>query len=470
MTADRKGIGRIVVVAVVLAAAIWLIHSSLKDDEPQGVVLIILDTMRADHLPCYGYERDTAPVLTRLAEEGVLFENAVSFAPWTLPSMVNLLSSRYPTSRDVFDGKLRQSIVSTLEEAGFSTGAVTEGGWVTRHHGFDLGFSEYIEEEGEEPAGPDGSKPQLVAVGHIENTFREARKWIDRHRSEKFFLMIHTYEPHTPYRRKAFTKGLDPGKVGDTFEMEKLPLLQKGELVFDEVDLEYLESLYDGGILESDRHVGAFLDHLDEIGLREKTVVVVTSDHGEEMGEHYPAFAADHGHSLRDDQLRVPLILHNPCEKYPSRRITHQVRLMDVMPTVAELLGVPLERPATGSSLVPMMRGTEEVGRASFGGATKAGPARSYVRYLGFKYIETIGRQSREAPMIPPPPRIQLYDMEADPGETTNLAGQKPDIVGQMQKVLLELGQGDQGGRDFIIPEVEDETLRRRLKSLGYLR
>lgn len=470
MTADRRWIWRILAVAAVLIGAVWLIHSGLRDEEPQGAVVIILDTMRADHLSCYGYERETSPALSRLAGQGVLFEKAVSFAPWTLPSLVNILSSRFPTSRDVFDGKLRRSIVSSLKEAGFTTGAVTEGGWVTRHHGFDLGFMEWIEEEAEEPAGAPRRQRNLVPVGHIENTFREARKWIDRHRSEKFFLLIHTYEPHTPYIRKNFTEDLDPGKVGEVFEMGKLPLLQKGELVFDENDLRYLESLYDGGILESDRHVGGFLDYLEEIGLRDKTVVVVTSDHGEEMGEHYPAFAADHGHSLRDSMLQVPLILHNPCEEYPSSTIPHQVRLMDIMPTVAEILGTPVDFVTTGSSLVPMLRGTENAGRVAYGGATKAGPGRCYLRYLGFKYIRTIAPQSTERPMIPPPPDIQLYDIAKDPGETINLAGDKPEIVEQMHRIFMQVGQGSIGGKEFAVPEVEDETLRRRLKSLGYLR
>ncbi len=459
---------------VVLGAA-WMLRDRIRffNSEPtlRGAVLILLDTVRADHLDCYGYERETAPALTRLSKKGVLFEQAISFAPWTLPSVINLLSGCRIT-RDVFEGgKLQRSIVETLHRAGFQTAAFTEGGYLSRHFGFDLGFSRYHEQEGKVHLREDGEViAKETGEGGIEETFRMAREWLAAHGDEPFFLFIHTYEPHTPYERRTFTKGLSPGKVGETFSMEKLGPLRTGQLQFDAKDLEYLEALYDGGIFEADRHLGAFVEFLDERGLGDKTLVVVTSDHGEELGEHFPSRCGDHGHSLHDTLVHVPLMVHNPIERYPESRVPHQVRLMDVMPTIAEIMGISVEEESAGKSLVPLMRGIEKTGRLAYGTQTKAGPDRIFLRYLGYKYTRIIapGVPDRN-PLIPPPPPQQLYDLKNDPGEQTNLVGSAPEVLKQMTNIFKQTrNAGGFGKEDFTVPEETDKKLKERLESLGY--
>ncbi len=446
--------------------------SSENGEELQGAVLILLDTVRADRLSCYGYERETSPRLEQLADEGVLFEKAVSFAPWTLPSMVSLFAANRVGS-SVFGKTLNYSLVEELAEKGIATAGITEGGFVSSKLGFNLGFSLYVDEGGDVEVQPDGHSLIMKMddpEGRIENTFGRAKKWLAEHRNEKFFLYIHTYEAHTPYTRTTFTEGMKPGKVGETFTLDKLDLLQSGKLVFDRSEREYLDALYDSGILKCDEQVGAFLDYLKEIGLRDKTLVVVTSDHGEELGDHYPSFSGEHGHSLYDELLLVPLIVHDPTESFPKNRIASQVRLMDVMPTITEALGVKPGRRTEGRSLRPVMRGEETRGRSAIGGVTKAGPQRVYARWLGYKSIWVVGPQAGRFPLSPQPPPVALYDLRADPGETRDISARKPEIVRKMQEVLQGMDWTKDEQERFSLPDNMDESLRERLKSLGYIR
>jgi len=469
MRCDRKSILTAAAIALLALAGLAACGDRGADADgcPRGAVLILLDTVRADHLSCYGYGRETSPRISRLAAEGgVLFEQVVSFAPWTLPSVVNILSGCRPGEGVFEENRLERSLVEDLKGAGFATAAVTEGGFVSSFYGIDRGFDHFHEEEGPVQLHLPGQPLDPDYTGGIEKTFSLAREWIRENGDGKFFLFIHTYEPHAPYMRKTFAEGMDPGAVGEIFTLETVARLRAGDVTFDESDREYLEALYDGGILESDRHVGAFIDFLEEIGLGDEVLVVVTSDHGEELGDHYPSCSGSHGHSLRDDLVMVPLIIRNPRESYPVRRVGLQVRLMDVMPTIADALGVPLDESITGRSLVPLMRGKEGSPRAACGGEVRSGPERAFLRWLGYKYIRVTGPEPEDSPLDPPPPPMQLYDLTADPGERTNLARKEPDIVRSMMNILAGMEEAGSGG--FSMPDDMDATLRRRLESLGY--
>ncbi len=432
-------------------------------------MLFLLDTVRADRLGCYGSPRPTSSALGKIAERGVLFEKVVASAPWTLPSVRTILSARGADRDPTPDHKLAASVVESIRRAGFVTGAMTEGGFVSRAFGFDRGFDEYVEEEGavqlvrpDKPRSPD-------PTGGIEKTFALARDWIGRHRGERFFLLVHTYEPHAPHDRRTFTPGLPGARFGDVFSIETGALLRAGRIPFDEADLRYLEALYDGGIHEADRHVGAFLEFLREIGLSDRTLVVVTSDHGEELGDHYRAFSGNHGHSLHDELLLVPLILHDPTTAYPVRRVRSQVRTLDILPTIAEILGAPIDYPTEGASLVPVLRGEETEGRTASGGATKYGAQQVFVRRLGYKYIRVTDPAPKREPVFPAPPLVQLYDLVRDPRERTNLATSRPEIVREMERILEVTKRGG-AGLDTPPAEEMDPELLERLRSLGYLR
>jgi choline-sulfatase len=235
-----------------------------------------------------------------------------------------------------------------------------------------------------------------------------------------------------------------------------------------EVERVYLSALYDGGVIESDRWVKYFLESLGEIGLRDRTLIVVTSDHGEDLGEHYANRAGDHGHALHDDQVMVPLILHNPVERYAVRQVRAQVRTMDIFPTIAEILRVPHESDRGGESFLPLLRDEVSEGRIAYGGMVDAGPRRQFVRYLGHKYIEVVGPAKKGRDLVPPPPEVQLFDLTVDPGEKNNLADESPELVRRFHAMLGSLVNEGQA-EPFELPRELDEQTRARLRSLGYL-
>jgi arylsulfatase A-like enzyme len=441
--------------ATLVSSAVGPLVQSATDEPAalQGAVLIVLDTVRADRLSAYGHHRPTTPALEALASRGVLFERAIATAPWTLPSVASLLSGRW--AKDALDlsgpkALLQGGLAESFREAGFRTAAFTEGGFVSRHYGFDLGFLQYEEDEG-------------PAKGSIEKTFEKARRWLAAHRHERFFVLIHTYEAHTPYRRRTFTAGLDPGRVGASLEIPRVSQIREGQFALGAEEMRYIAALYDGGILECDRQIESLLAFLNGIGLRDRTLLVVTSDHGEEFGEHFPRHVAGHGHALVDAQIRVPLIVSNPIERYPVRRVAQQVSLIDVLPTVAEAMAVELPR-VDGVSLLPLMRGEVVPERTLYGGNTNRGPIRSFVRTHRYKYIETTGIDVGKFRGEVAP--VQLYDLRADGGEQANLATSRPELAAQLARRLHEHREGAESRPlDDDVPD----ALRDRLRSLGYL-
>jgi arylsulfatase A-like enzyme len=426
---------------------------------PVGAVVFLLDTVRADHISSYGYERPTTPAIDALAREGVLFRQVVSYSSWTLPSVVVMLSGAYPSL--VLDDRhqMKWSLVEAIEKAGYRTAAFTEGGFVSRHWGMDRGFQHYFE------------KPHTKDSTHeIDETFRNASSWLATNKDSPFFLLIHTYEAHMPYTNRDFTQGLDPGRVGPSFELEFLYRVRSGEIVLTSGERDYIRALYDGDILSNDRHVGEFLRLLDDLGLSERTVVVVTSDHGEEMGDQFELFIGGHGHSMRDNLLLVPLVIRDPTRTFPERRIDVQVRLIDVIPTVADLLGAEIDVPIVGRSLVPILKGEEKAHLIAMSGENRVGDPRISIRNGRYKYISKIaavaGSDRPAGPAVPP---TQLYDLLNDPGESRNLVRKKPRIARRMARALLRWQRGMIEPPVGSIPEVLDENLKKRLQALGYV-
>ncbi len=447
---------------LVFVAAIPSCADRPRKERPRGVVLFVLDTVRPDRMSCYGHDRPTSPHIDALAARGARFEQVVSFAPWTLPSVAALLSGE-PAHR-AFRGSLQRSLVTAFRDGGVRTAAVTENGYLAAKYGFDLGFDEYVELA---PVRPDDP----LAMGAIGRTFARAEAWLRDHLrtrpGEPFLLLVHTYEPHAPYTRTTFADGLPAGKVGDAFRVEALDGLRRGATAYGDADLERLRALYDGGVLEADRHVGELVGVLDELGVADEVVVCVTSDHGEDLGEHYRTRCGDHGHSLLDDLLLVPLVIADPTRPIAGRVVPTQVRTLDILPTLAALLEVGPLPSTEGRSLVSMLEGEPAPPRVAFGGSPHSGPDRIFVRHAGYKFIETVGEDRHDPPLVPPPPKVQLYDLRADPGETTNLAEERPDLVERFRALDRRIDR--RGGGPVEIDAADDE-LARRLRELGYTR
>jgi len=433
-----------------------------SEQELRGAVLIVLDTLRADGLSAYGNARRTSPHLDALAQRGVLFERAVSHASGTLPAFVGLLSGRYP-SAEVMDGELRSSLVERLREAGFRTAAFTEGGFVSSYYGMDLGFDEFLEEEGAVHLTI-GGLAMHGSAGGIEETFRQAEAWLRENGSAAFFLMVHTYEVHTPYRRLEYATGLERGRLPERFETAEVADALRDRRPPSDTELAYIRALYDGGAAAADRHVGALLGVLEELGLAERTLVVVTSDHGEDLGDRAPPRPATHGHSLYDELLLVPLVVYDPRLDDAVSRVPAQVRLVDVLPTILDLLGVLEDPRSNGRSVAPLMRGEEAGDRPAYAQIVtiKGGARKVALREGAHKLIQNA---------FPKIPAVELYDLAADPAEEMNLASQESELREQLQEKLRRArAPVAEGGLPNYRPgQPTPRALKERLEALGYV-
>jgi arylsulfatase A-like enzyme len=434
--------------------------AALDPSRPLGAVVIVLDTLRSDHLSSYGYERPTSPAIDELARRGSLFETVASYSTWTLPSMAALLAGDYPPL--VFDEDLRmqRSLVEAISEGGYRTAAFAEGGYVSRRWGMDRGFDEFSEE-----------RALGSAATEVEATFGAARRWLEADPDSPFFLLIHTYEVHMPYTNRDFAAGLDPGRVGPRYELDFLERVRAGDIALSEAERAYIRALYDGDIRSADRQVGEFMAFLREIGIADRTLVVVTSDHGEEMGEEFPLYIGGHGHSLLDNLLLVPLVIRDPTRDFAGKRITAQVRSLDVLPTVAELLGVELREDIGGRSLLPLLLGTEVEHRAAMSAENNRGAPQVAVRDGRYKLIRSVdpgsdvGKEWKGLEV----PATQLYDLLNDPDEDVNLAAEKPRLARAMGNSVARWFNGLNRKPDATQPEVADEKLLERLRALGYV-
>jgi arylsulfatase A-like enzyme len=463
-----------------------------------NVVLISLDTLRADRLNCYGYRaRVVSPNIDALARDGVLFEAHISAAPWTTPSHMSLLTSLYPTShgvtasimgiKRVIEGasspgeyERLTSSKTTLAEVfaarGFATAAFTGGGGVDPRIGFGRGFSAY-----------DTSMVKLDS-----RNMRTMCSWIDGQQNRPFFMFWHTYEVHAPYFETTFLTDVLPRNQAAEIEgaYQRLPRDRESPRAiqilkdFGAFDPVVSDALYTGGVRAADRWVGEFIGFLKTMRLYERTLIVLTSDHGEQLGERAPddgdwcSWYDCHGHTLFDELVRVPLIVKLPSQQHAGRRLRSVSSALDVMPTILDV--ARLSGPTTqmqGVSLRARWEGRAQ-GSPSFAySESLAGDAEAKsVRSEHLKYIlrirpGTVALHGRA--FIPPTPdRRELYDLEADPGETRNLLFSNTDqsharLAAVMDAALRRQTAGRVGKAE--VQTLDTETID-RLRSLGYVR
>jgi arylsulfatase A-like enzyme len=483
--------------------------------EAPNVVLISLDTLRADHLGAYGYERPTTPNLDRFMQEGILFERAFAPSSWTTPSHASLFTGHHPLVHGAGGprGFQLEGRFSTLAELarrqGYQTAAFTEGVAVAGQLGFYQGFEAYANGPKESP------RPMATA----QKTFSRATAWLERHGDLPFLLFVHTYEIHWPYRapepyaqmfRDEGMAVLTPGQVSDAFFIRaKLDESQKASI----------EAAYDASIAYTDAVVGRFLDGLRHEGLLANTIVVIFSDHGEAFWDHGDTL---HGLTLYDEQLHVPLFIRLPGEHPPRARIERQVALVDVFPTLVELLGFEHQAPGYSQSLQPLW--SSDVVAGSYDRALITG---ELVQQQGeamwvmlsarndeFKYIATTRYDHEESPLFPhrdelgdpetKPEQIlmehllsggrdvrkakdeaerhrmflsareQLYELRSDPGESKDLALQDFESLRAMQEALQSELVGLEadtervsGPMEPVVPLTDEE--RAELRALGYI-
>lgn len=410
------------VVTLALGVRWW--NTNPRHAEPIGVVVITLDTTRADRLSLYGYMNVSLPHLERLAREGVVFERAVSVAPLTLPAHTSLFTGLLPPNhhvRDNADAPLAEShttLAEILQARGFRTGAFVGSIVLGPERGVRQGFEQYqgVAETGGQ--GPESLQRRADAV--VDN----AVQWIDSVKGDPFFLWAHLYDAHRPYN--------PPEPYAST----------------------YGHNLYVGEIAFADSQIGRLLEALEQRSLLERTIVVVAGDHGESLGDHGER---DHGVFIYEEVLRVPLLIRAPS--LLPNRVGAIARLTDVLPTVLELLNIP--SPAVdGVSLRDLMTGRrndldlEAYSESLYPERLGWSPLRA-LRDDRFKLIDA--------------PRPELYDLDQDPFERHNIYGERPATAQAMSARLAQVAKGrgtapapDQ--RTTASPEVQA-----RLAALGYV-
>jgi arylsulfatase A-like enzyme len=425
------------------------------------VILISIDTLRADHLPTYGYARETAPRIAAFARDAIVFEEAFSQSQKTAESHMSLMTGLYPEVHGVHSAPRRRvtrlsdeipTLAEALRGAGYRTRALHGGGNVRPALGFDRGFERYDEER---------DLPASLARA------RQAILELEATPGAPFFLFLHTYEVHAPYDPPVAhaRRFVDPVYAGDIVAPSAQPAparrAERSRAFWQGVDpsspedRRHLSDLYDAGIHQADAQLGAFLDWLEARPVWRDTLIVLLSDHGEEFGEH-----GKFQHStLHREALHVPLVIRFPGDDPVTRprRIPAVVRLIDVKPTLLEFLDVPAPPHLQGRSLLPLLRGEPAPPRPVLSQTLKA--SRAALRDGDWKLI----RDERGE---------QLYRVSSDRGERRDLRADEPERAAELAARLDALLAESAALRDsFAAPGTQpiDPQALEQLRALGYL-
>lgn len=434
--------------------------------EPRSVILITIDTLRADHLSSYGYARDTSPRIEGLAEEGVVFEQVFAQRGLTWPSLTSIMTSRYPSDHGVRDNgewlsKSKVTLAEVLRDAGFETAAFLTNMTNAPHRGF-----EHLEVFPVDSELASRDRPtDLLAT-------EAAVRWLEQVGERRVFLWLHLLGPHAPYSPPSeFTARFAQDDPSFDGEMDTLLEITSGDRDPRPGEIEAIQALYDAEVAFVDQLVGTVLDRVEELGLADTTLIVFSADHGEELFDRQRYFF--HQCSIYDSVLRLPLILRFPQAIDPGMRSDAIVQSLDIAPTIVELLGLPAVE-FRGRSLVPLL---ERLPRPPENGAAVAfselgvdifsirTPDWRLITNPNDTRIRAGGRESTSRCY-----RIgetELYDLRVDASERTNVADEYPEVVARLQGQLVQWLQAtpQETRKQETIPE---ETLE-ELRALGYL-
>jgi len=444
------------------------------EDKP-NIMLITMDTTRADHLSCYGYHKNTSPHLDTLAQEAVRFENAYAPSPWTLPSHASLLTGIYPAQHGAHwdDESVKanwpaglaeqyKTLTEILVDNDYKTAGVIGAPFCHSSFGLAQGFKYY--DDALVNVIPDlehftlfkilsrwfllmdiATKKGLNGCRIASQINKLVFSWLDKHSQDPFFLFIHYYDPHAPY--------LPPDGYSLLFRED-----ENTEITESERHKRYLLSQYDGEIAYLDYHLGKIFEKLKELKIYDSTMIIITSDHGEFFGEHE---CWTHGYELYQEVLKVPLIIKYPSNYVKTGVYQERVSLVDIMPTILYVLGLPIPKEVQGAALC---EGESKVMAEVYRHAYRSIPewelkfARDLQSlYLGnYKYIKDMNGQG------------ELYDIVNDPRELRNLINIMPEEAEKMELKLTEWlphVESHLPNKEVKLDKATEETLR----ALGYL-
>jgi arylsulfatase A-like enzyme/Tfp pilus assembly protein PilF len=412
-----------------LAGFLAVGYVSLAAPVSPSVVFITIDTLRADHLGCYGDKQIRTPNIDALAADSTRFDRAYTAVPVTLPSHTVIFTGTYPMLSGVHDfaanrlSPTQPTLASVLKENGYTTGAVIGSAVLDSRFGLNHGFDFYYDHF-------DFNRLQESNLDEMErpgNVVADVTlDWLAQNYQKKFFLWMHLYDPHYPYRPPA-------------------PYSQQ-----------YKDRLYDGEIAFADAQVGRLIQFLKKKGLYHNSLVILTGDHGESLGEHGEK---THGFFIYNATLHVPLIIHLPASTH-ARTVPSLVNLADLMPTVLQAVNIPSPEQVQGRSLLPLISPkSEETPRSLY--------AESFLPRLHFNWSELRGVETDKYHFIDAP-KPELYDLSKDSGETHNLFVEKKAVAEELRSRLASLVRQYTTGEELAQKTGLDPALMERLKSLGY--
>lgn len=423
-------------IPLVIVAAAVVIYFMTKKSEPLhkvtksrdlNVLLITLDTTRADRIGCYGYEGAETPNLDLLATEGVMFVNAYCQVPLTLPSHCSILTGTYPLFHRVHNNGFYYlspdftTLAEVLKENGFQTSAFVSSFTVDSRFGVDQGFDVYDDNVLER-----GVSKNFMSERNAEKVYNAFAAWFDENHDMKYFSWVHFFDPHVPYNPPS-------------------PFREK-----------YAERPYDGEIAYMDHHVGLVIDKLREKNQLDKTLIIVAGDHGEALGEKNEV---DHGLYIYDVTMRIPFIIYAPQHVPQGLALDSKVRLIDIMPTICDILTLPIHGDVQGTTLIPFLEGKKAEDLPSY--------IETYMPREYYGWSELLGLIDGDWKYIKAP-KPELYNLKTDPDEINNLyydeAEKASDLKDKLENVLETYSSTRGASKKRLSPEEQE-----RLRSLGYV-
>jgi arylsulfatase A-like enzyme len=426
-----------------------------------NVILISIDTLRADHLSLYGYERPTSPNLEVFAKEAVTFERFFYNGGGTLPSHMTMMTSLNPATHDVSPESGRRleeqrvTMAEVFKQAGYATAGFSDSGWTRGKFGFDQGFDLY-DDEG----------------GHFVKILPKVNRWLEAHQDEQFFLFVHTYDVHSEWKKlpydcpgdypMRYTAGIDvdfdgcrDGRCASALLAWMNTEIREGRLdgqdALSPQEIEYIKALYDGCINYVDDRLGDLFGRFKQLGIYDNSLIVVTSDHGEEFLEHGMLLHDQGGYEVF---AHIPLIVKFPGGTFAGKQVPQMAAMADVMPTILDIADLTIPEQAQGRSLMPAVRHGK--------------PLRRDVHMYWVLRTDDEKYFAR---------RERLYDLGDDPEERNNRFPEaNPDELAGLEKRIQELVRRDlQLNAEFATRvgeqegvELTDEEVK-ALKALGYL-
>ncbi len=434
--------------------------------EPKpNVVIVTIDTLRADHLSCYGYSKPTSPRIDDFAGRAILFEKAFSQAPQTLPSHASIFTGLHPRHHKsiTHESPLADDVTTLaeiLKHKDYETAAFISSHALDSKYNLTQGFNTYWEIQREY------SVPERQNAHHWgkDLTTDAVLRWLKEHHSDRFFLWVHWFHPHRPYNppEDYRTRFAGPYEGDANSSPDFIITVWQNKIELADEDVAYLRGCYDGEVAFTDYQVGRLLDELTSLGLMNNTIIILTSDHGEILYEHEYYFGHDIG--LYDECLWVPLIFYGPGILDEHKRIDKPVETIDIMPTVLDLLEIAKPQGMDGKSLLPLIAGGKFEGCTYFFSETFPFPEKSLPRHaVRTRTAKLIWRETATGGI-----EKHFFDLVKDPEETENVYDVSNPACARLDSVLGEWIKPE-GLHPARIPSARESGRWRILKSLGYV-